>query len=226
MLSVSECNKNTQENIHDKLEFCPTRLIDDIPADSDLLAFHEDIGPHARVAKTIAELIQSPDESGGKMIGLEGGWGAGKSTVINLVCKHLEGNQDIAVFSFDAWAHEGDPLRRTFLESIIRHFQSIEWIDHQEWDEIIEKLAKRRKVTNIRTVPKPTILGKRFAVSLIFVPVGSQLLSTSLREGIIIDFTASISWMFIVGVLFSFAPIFVLLWNWIDIALKNESTSV
>jgi len=126
-------------------QVCPTRLIDDIPAADDLLAFDGDIGPHARVAKTIAEMIQSSGERGGKMIGLEGGWGAGKTTVINLLQNQLKPYSDITVFSFDAWAHEGDPLRRTFLESMIRHFQAINWIDKKRWDETIETLAKRMR---------------------------------------------------------------------------------
>ena len=47
-------------------ERCVTRLLPDSPADAD--AF----GSHERVADSIAEVIQT--ESGGKAIGLEGGW--------------------------------------------------------------------------------------------------------------------------------------------------------
>jgi len=109
---------------------CRTHLIEDTPELSDLLAPSGEIGPRERVAKSIAELITS-GEAGGKIIGLEGGWGAGKTTVINLVESHLTGDPNITVFSFDAWAHEGDPLRRTYLESLIRHFRSARkgWID-------------------------------------------------------------------------------------------------
>ena len=64
---------------------CTTRLIEDLPAEQDSLAFHGDIGPHQRVAKAIAEVIRSKHEPGGKMIGLEGGWGAGKTTVCKAI---------------------------------------------------------------------------------------------------------------------------------------------
>lgn len=64
---------------------CPTFLIDDRPADED--AF----GPHQRVADAIADLIES-EEEGGKVIGLEGGWGAGKSTVIGFLEKRFAQN--------------------------------------------------------------------------------------------------------------------------------------
>ena len=186
MRSLSELSEQDRTSSIDGRDsdsgVCPTRLIEDTPAEDDLLAFHGDIGPHERVAKAIAEVIRSPDESGGKMIGLEGGWGAGKTTVINLLRKQLEGNNDITVYSFDAWAHEGDPLRRTYLESLIRHFQCKKWIDKTKWDKVLEKLANRRRVTSTRTVPKITTLGKLFGISALLVPVGIPFLVTSLQQ--------------------------------------------
>ena len=88
---------------------CATRLLPDTPADAD--AF----GSHERVARSIAEVVET--ESGGKAIGLEGGWGAGKSTIVRLISQKLSHakarTHKIAVF--DMWSHQGDPLRRTFL---------------------------------------------------------------------------------------------------------------
>ncbi len=69
---------------------CPTFLIEDTPADED--AF----GPHQRVADAIADLIES-SEKGGKVIGLEGGWGAGKSTVVGFLVKRLSNNEHYTV---------------------------------------------------------------------------------------------------------------------------------
>ena len=84
--------------------YCPTRLLPDKPAAADTLG-----GAHDRVASAIADLVQS--EGGGNAIGLEGGWGAGKSTIVRLVTGKLmddsTGSTRVAVF--DAWAHQGDP---------------------------------------------------------------------------------------------------------------------
>jgi len=195
--------KDTDEVENSEQQECPTRLLEDIPAEDDLLAFNGDIGPHKRVAQAIAEVILSPHEFGGKMIGLEGGWGAGKTTVINLLRKNLEGNPDITVFPFDAWAHEGDPLRRTFLETLIRHFQSVKgWLTKTEkgkWDKTLETLAKRRRVTRTRTVPKTTALGTIFAISAFPVPIGLLFLQASLSQGITINPSLPISWEFVIG---------------------------
>lgn len=70
----SELNSNVVGDVQkDASNVCPTRSIDDSPAKDDLLAPHGEIGPHERVAQAIAGLLLSPKESGGKMIGLEGG---------------------------------------------------------------------------------------------------------------------------------------------------------
>ena len=215
-------NSSRETAEHGNHQVCVTKFIEDTPAEEDLLAFHRETGPHERIANSISEIIQSAENTGGNMIGLEGGWGVGKTTVINLVKKNLKDDKEITICSFDAWAHEGDPLRRTFLQGLIRHFQSINWIKREIWDEEIEKLAKRRKVTDIRAVPKPTTLGKVFAASLIFVPLGSQLLSASLKGGIRVDFSDSIYWTLVCGITLTLAPGLVLLWNQLRIACKPD----
>ena len=203
---------------------CPTCLIEDIPSEKDQFASSVGIGPHDRVARAIADMIVSPTESGGKMIGLEGDWGAGKTTVINLIKKRLAANDKITIYSYDAWAHEGDPLRRTFLESLIRHFQSIGedgWIDKADSDKEIENLAHRREVSNTRTIPKVTTLGKAFALSAILVPFSSPLLTAALRQEITIDTGYKFSWTFFFGIIFGLAPVIVALANAILIKYRK-----
>lgn len=68
--------------------------------------------PHQRVANAIVEALLH--EQGGKVIGLIGDWGPGKSTIVEILRKELE-NSNFKVFIFDAWQHKGDPLRRAFI---------------------------------------------------------------------------------------------------------------
>jgi len=194
-------------------ELCPTHIIDDLPSDVDSLAFHKDIGPHQRVASTISEIIRSPEEHGGKMIGLEGSWGAGKTTVVNILRKKLELHDDISLFTFDAWAHEGDPLRRTFLEYLIHHFQKNSWVDKEKWDLVLDRLAHRRRITSTRTVPKTTLLGKFFAISVLVVPLGATLLSNALQDGMTINPQLPVAWQGVIGALLTLAPFMVLIGN-------------
>src|SRR4051794_17890088 len=89
------------------------RLLADVPSKADEF----EANAHKRVASAIAELVSS--EPGGRVIGLEGSWGSGKSTVVELVSAALQpatgtGPKDegIRMVVFDAWSHQGDPLRR------------------------------------------------------------------------------------------------------------------
>lgn len=121
------------------------------------------------------------------MIGLEGGWGSGKTTVINFMQEHLDSEPDITLFAFDAWAHERDPLRRSFLESLIRHLQQIKWIDRERWDDVINRIANRRRVTTTKTIPHTTTFGKYLIISALFVPVGAALGTTFFPTGILLS---------------------------------------
>ena len=152
--------------------YCPTRLLPDTPAAADTLG-----GAHDRVASAIADLVQS--EGGGKAIGLEGGWGAGKSTIVRLVTGKLmedsAGSTRVAVF--DAWAHQGDPLRRTFLEQLIQCMQEASWVARAEWDERAAGLARRRREATHRVIPQLTGFGLLFALALFVLPALSAALS-------------------------------------------------
>lgn len=103
---------------------CPTKLISDIPDSKDYF------GSHEKIASAIAALINS--EQGGRSIALEGEWGSGKTTVVNILRGKLDEDNSVTLIPFDAWAHEKDPLRRVFLETIIRHLQKLGWIDKQK----------------------------------------------------------------------------------------------
>ncbi|MYG36047.1 MAG: hypothetical protein F4205_11195 [Gemmatimonadetes bacterium] len=181
---------------------CPTNLLDDNPATED------ELGAHDRVARAMAELIQS-SEKGGKLIGLEGRWGSGKSTVISLMERRLARSKDTTTIVFDAWAHERDPLRRTFLEDLIRQFQKRSWIVPEDWDTVLERLAKRRKSTKTTTVSDTTPFGKMLAFSALFVPSGAALMVGSFRRGVTFGLSLDPNVWFLLGALLACAPLLV-----------------
>ena len=152
-------------------ERCRTLLLSDSPATDD--AF----GPHDRLAQTIADLVGS--DQAGTTIALEGGWGSGKSTVVNLLEAKLENRPNIRLVVFDAWAHQGDPLRRTFLESTMTSLEP--WIhDKDDWNERRLQLSARRTRTNEERTPLFTSWGKFLAFIVLLVPVGLALASVNL----------------------------------------------
>ena len=162
---------------------CPTYLIPDAPNQED------QFGAHRRLANAIADLILSKEEKGGKTIGIEGNYGSGKSTVVNLLEKLLKPNKEIAVIFIDAWAHEGDPLRRTFLESIIKSLRDKEgWIKNDEWIKREAELARRRKITDKTSYPQLSTFGTFSAINVLFIPISIALLNNALKKGFSFNF--------------------------------------
>jgi hypothetical protein len=124
---------------------CETRLISDAPAGID--AFRS----HAGIALALAELMRR--ESGGRSIALAGPWGSGKSTIVELLKESLD-SKDEAVLVFDAWSHQGDPLRRAFLEEARRFLLRAQWIRQADLREEFESLSHRtnRSRTNVTSI--------------------------------------------------------------------------
>ena len=108
---LGQVNQKKDEDISEKYRFTLLRE-EAVERDS-----FED-GTHEKIATTLYKLITK--EKGGVTVGLEGVWGSGKSAIISILGRKLKNEKKIHFFTFDAWAHEGDPLRRIFLESLYR----------------------------------------------------------------------------------------------------------
>jgi hypothetical protein len=169
---------------------------------------------HENVASNLFELIQSSER--GVTIGLEGGWGSGKSTVVNLLKNKLakqdkEGDRTL-FFLFDAWAHDGDPLRRIFLEGLVND------IDPEEEDHALndlrQEISGRKKTVEVKTKKSTSKLGGWLSFSAIFVPVGAAILSAVNYDTLsLLNFSKELHWPFIVGMLLALAPLWVIgLW--------------
>lgn len=218
----TEKQSNDQEPI---IGSCPTIVVDDDPSEVDIFHVDTELGPHERISQTIAKMIGSSRELDGKVIGLEGGWGTGKTTIVRILNKELEKTSDIKLFSFDAWAHEGDPLRRTFLESLINYFQNEKWVDEKRWDHELAIIAKRTKRTITITSQDTTLFGRALALSAIFVPLGIPFLVHGLSSGVTLAASNSINFSFILGLIFTSAPVVVIVVRAIALLFESEVTT-
>lgn len=90
-------------------------LIPDAPSESDLFNSR----CHKRCARALSDSVQKLSDQDGA-IGLEGGWGSGKSSVINFAKSSLAENKtsecEFHVFTFDLWAHGNEDIRGSLLE--------------------------------------------------------------------------------------------------------------
>lgn len=143
-------------------------VLDDSASDSDLLKD----GTHQRIADRLFDLI-TKSETKGLTIGLEGSWGSGKSTVVNLLRKKLEETKETFVFYMDSWAHEGDFLRRAFLESFAQQLQECSEEDDSSIKKIKDEISNKVVTKTTCTEPVITWFAKLCAFLLVFfVPAG------------------------------------------------------
>lgn len=136
---------------------------------------------HKRVTDAIENLILNSEE-GGKSIALTGGWGSGKSSVIETLRKRFDEDSsgNTVLFLFDAWAHQDDPLRRAFLEQL-REFL----LEHKttriqaklaegEWQDSIDKVTGRKETVTSSTEKHFTDLSATVTSLLVIcIPVGA-----------------------------------------------------
>lgn len=147
------------------------RFLPDRPASED--AF----GSHEKVADAILDTILS--QPGGKTIGIQGGWGSGKSTIVSLLTAKLRGQSDHLTIVFDAWTHEGDPLRRSFLQQLISQLISATWLPEDKWKTRNLELARRGRTTTTKTTRGITAAGKSLALATLLVPLAAIILRVS-----------------------------------------------
>ncbi len=102
------------------------QFIPDKPAGKDCFEGHS----QDKLAHSVCDYVRRIDaQSTGegravnsmpRIIGLEGGWGAGKSNVVRMIDAELAKN-GYYTFTYDAWGHQEDMQRRSILETMTSH---------------------------------------------------------------------------------------------------------
>jgi len=115
----------------------------------------DSFGAHKQVADAIAVTMACNPAI--RTIGIVGPWGSGKSTVVRLLEKALlerpEGKPP--VFTFDAWLHHGEPVRRAFLEAFFSFCTDHNTADKAKLKEGVDQVTGRSTTTE--TIDEPRI---------------------------------------------------------------------
>lgn len=148
-----------------------------------------------RIAEAIENHVKSidlnPDQSEElpKIIGLEGEWGSGKSNVIGILKKNIA--EEYYLFEYDAWGHQEDLQRRSFLETLTDELITAENGDLlpkkcskeannkklETWKDKLKNLLARKRETILTTIPKISagIIGA--ILLFVFTPISSAIAS-------------------------------------------------
>jgi hypothetical protein len=158
-----------------------------------------------RIAKAIAEHIRKNDinknikkdnkieNSIPNIIGLEGGWGSGKSNLIRIL-KDDYLKDTHYVFEYDAWGHQEDLQRKSFLETltnkliidkVLPEYTTVKRDKKDvkiKWLEKLEDLLARKRKTNYRTNPKLSFAIIISIILLIITPIATSIASEKFIE--------------------------------------------
>lgn len=126
------------------------RYITNLPLGQDLYPG----GSQNNIAKEIAQLVKD-DLGDTKLIGLDGGWGAGKSNLIEIIKNIL--NDTHYVYIHDAWGHQEDLQRRAFLEELTEDLCKESIINKSKWRSDLDDLLAKKIITTTKATPKLSV---------------------------------------------------------------------
>tara|TARA_B110000908_G_scaffold171714_1_gene235438 strand:- start:853 stop:4182 length:3330 start_codon:yes stop_codon:yes gene_type:complete len=110
---------------------------------------------HEKISNTIFELIKEKSLPN-NVVGIEGKWGSGKSNVVSILNKKFnEIKSDYFFFTYDAWGHQEDLTRRTFLEGLISSLKTEKkFKGNVDWTQELNKLLAKKSIKNTTKFPK------------------------------------------------------------------------
>lgn len=128
---------------------------------------------HERTAEQIASQLLSTDTS--LMIGIDGGWGTGKSNLIRMIELEVskskdEGKKNTLFFTYDAWGHQNDMPRRSILEELTSKITESNILgekETKEWKKKLKILMSQRREVRTKSVPK--VSTGILVLSLVFI---------------------------------------------------------
>lgn len=151
------------------------KFISNEPCGKDLFAGKA----HESTAKQIANLLIEAKSS--LMIGLEGGWGTGKSNLISLVQKEMSEYSPL-FFTYDAWGHQDDLTRRSILEELTYYIcnneqatQTLKERKKDEWETKLKNLLSKKREVRTKDIPKISTGILVITLAIILTPIFSSI---------------------------------------------------
>lgn len=124
---------------------------------------------HERTALSLAVAIKKFDGND-RAIGLDGPWGSGKSSIVEIAASHLrkiDAKDDVShhFFTFDIWKSQGTGFRRSFLEHFVAWAKEEFPKDAKKFREIEDDIRGKRREVSTNNQP---VLGW-FGIAFLFV---------------------------------------------------------
>jgi hypothetical protein len=125
------------------------RFINNTPCGEDLFEGKS----QQKIATNICNIIEAGKSC--NIIGIDGGWGSGKSNLVKQV-ENILPKEDYHFFIYDAWGHQEDLQRRSFLEELTENLTT-ESLVKDVWKSKLNQLLAKAKKTESKRTPKLSI---------------------------------------------------------------------
>ena len=134
---------------------------------------------HDSISQNIANVL---DKGSVKIVGLDGGWGSGKSNMVSLIKQKLNSNSSnkYHFYVYDAWGYQTDFQRRSILENLTSYLvDDAKIINHKKWNGRLLQLLSRKRSVGSKITKELSAISKVAAILAILLPI-FVLLTTSL----------------------------------------------
>lgn len=145
--------KNREHTMPKEIKY--PRFISNAPCKEDLFEGKS----HITIAKNISQLLQDNEDC--NVIGIDGGWGSGKSNLVELIKKCLQEKEKekYRFFIYDAWGHQDDLQRRSILEELTEYLtngnnEDKGILDTNKWGEKLKNLLAKKREIRTKSIPK------------------------------------------------------------------------
>lgn len=155
-----------------------------------------------KIATVMADNIKTNEF---QIIGIDGGWGTGKSNLVEIIKKKLD-SKEYHFFIYDVWGHQGDEQRRAILVELTEFITSENLVDksqEKKWDNKINQLLAKTKEMKTTNYPYLSVGFIFSLLSIIYVP------TVNVFKDAMVDFFEIESWYW--KLLLVAFPIFIVL---------------
>lgn len=136
---------------------------------------------HQKTAELVATKLLEEQENKSLMIGIDGGWGTGKSNLIRMIEEEISKQKSNTVFfTFDAWGHQNDTPRRSILEELTSKITDPELLALEEekkkkWQDKLKTLMSQKREISVKSIPKVSTGILVLSLVIVLTPVFSVI---------------------------------------------------
>lgn len=140
------------------------RFLDNKPCGKDLFEGKS----HETIAQNIVNVIENNNS---KIIGIDGGWGSGKSNMVNLIKDKLDKSK-FHFFIYDAWGHQTDFQKRSILENLTGFLvDEAKILNKDNWNGRLLQLLSRKRSVGTKIVKELNAITKVSALIAFTMPL-------------------------------------------------------